>query len=171
MWTIIGDIVTPENILKNAAITIGDQGEIAAISSKYQNPSRSSDIDASGYLVLPGFIDMHVHGGGGADFMQGTKDAVHQAAKTHARFGTTSLLATTLTASREAIDLSLSAISAVMQEGRAQDEAHVLGIHLEGPYVCHARRGAQPEAFVRMPDLEEFQHWISQSRMQSVRLR
>ena len=89
--------------------------------------THSGDIDAAGLVVLSGFVDMHVHGGGGADFMRGTPEAVRQVARTHARFGTTGLLATTLTASREST-LTEAIISArnVMEAGPGENEARIL---------------------------------------------
>ncbi len=159
MRTITGEIVTPDGVVSGGALTIDDSGTIAEVAPTRTAAARSADIDAPGFLVLPGFVDVHVHGGGGADFMHGTPDAVRRVARTHARFGTTGLLATTLTASREATDRAISAARAVMETGPGDGEARVLGIHLEGPYICHARRGAQPAAFVRPPDTEEFAYW------------
>ncbi len=160
MRTIIGEIVTPDGVVSDGALTIDDSGTIAEIAPTRTAPARSADIDAPGFLVLPGFVDVHVHGGGGADFMHGTADAVRQIARTHARYGTTSLLATTLTASRTATDAAISAARAVMDGGPGDGEARVTGIHLEGPYICAAKRGAQPAEFVRPPDIEELMHWI-----------
>ena len=164
MFTIVGDIVTPDGVLEDGAVTVDDDGVIAEVSAKRTSASQSGDIDADGFLVLPGFADVHVHGGGGADFMDGTVEAVRQVARTHARFGTTSLLATTLTASREATDAAIKALLTVTEAGQGQDEARVLGIHLEGPYICAAKRGAQPEAFIRPPDARmSLPHWITLS--------
>ena len=163
MRTITGEIVTPDGVLSNGALTIDDSGMIAEVTETRTSTRQSADIDAPGFLVLPGFVDVHVHGGGGADFMHGTPDAVRQIARTHAQYGTTSLLATTLTASRDATDTAIKAVLTVSEAGQEQDEARVLGIHLEGPYICAAKRGAQPAEFVRPPDAEEFVHWISLS--------
>ncbi len=160
MFTITGDVVTPDGVLEHGAVVVDEGGMIAEVTPKRASPTRSGDIDAGGWLVLPGFADVHVHGGGGADFMHGTVDAVRQVTRTHARFGTTSLLATTLTASRDATDAAIRAARAVIEAGQGQDEARIAGIHLEGPYICAAKRGAQPEAFVRPPDAEEFAHWL-----------
>ncbi len=164
MFTITGDIVTPDGVLEHGAVTVGDDGIISEVSARRTSAPRSGDIDAGGFLVLPGFVDVHVHGGGGADFMHGTEDAVRQIARTHAKYGTTSLLATTLTASREATDRAIRAAQTVIDAGPGEGEARVLGIHLEGPYICAAKRGAQPEAFVRPPDREELTHWIKLGR-------
>ena len=163
MFTITGDIVTPDGVLEGGSLTVDDAGEIAEIKPQRTAAARSGDIEARGLLVLPGFLDMHVHGGGGADFMHGTVAAVRQAARTHARFGTTGLMATTITASREDTDAAVSAVRKVIEVGPGAGEARVLGIHLEGPYICAAKRGAQPAAFVRPPDTEELAHWIALS--------
>lgn len=163
MVTITGDIVTPNGVLENGALTVNDVGDIAEVGPGRTSSPRSGDIDASGFLVLPGFVDMHVHGGGGADFMHGTPEAVRQVTRTHARFGTTGLLATTMTAARDDTDRAITAVHEVMEAGLGEGEARVLGIHLEGPYICAARRGAQPLAFVRPPDADELRHWITLS--------
>jgi N-acetylglucosamine-6-phosphate deacetylase len=174
MRTLTGDIITPHGIWGGGRLIIDDAGQIGEISpsdSPVGQP-RSGDIDVSGHWVLPGFIDVHVHGGGGADFMDGTPEAVQQVARTHARFGTTGLLATTLTASQSETDKAIRAAGQVMASERALDQARILGIHLEGPYICHARRGAQPEAYVRPPDLDEFAHWLqlSEGRVRQITL-
>ena len=160
MLTITGDIVTPEGVLHNGAVTVDDAGSVGEIAPRRTAPARSADIDATGLLVLPGFVDMHVHGGGGADFMRGTVEATRQVARTHARFGTTGMLATTITASREDIDRAIAAAKEVIGEP-GEGEARLLGIHLEGPYICAARKGAQPLAHVRPPDGDELAHWLA----------
>jgi N-acetylglucosamine-6-phosphate deacetylase len=93
--------------------------------------------------VLPGFIDLHVHGGGGHDVMAGG-EAVAHIARTHARHGTTALLATTMTAPRQEIENALRGVGPLCDR-RPEDGATVLGVHLEGPYLSPARLGAQPD--------------------------
>ncbi len=166
MPTLTGSLVTPNGVLAGGALIVDDQGVIADILPRAQSLPRRADMDATGLLVMPGFLDMHVHGGGGADFMHGTAQAVRQALRTHARFGTTGLLATTLTASRGEIDASIGAVCAVQAAGRGVDEARILGIHLEGPFICAHRRGAQPLGPIRPPDVEELEHWIALSQGQ-----
>jgi len=107
-------------------------------------------IDTAGRL-LPGFVDVHVHGGGGADVMDASMDAFEQIAMTHARHGTTSLLLTTVAASREA---TLATLSAWRKPGKWRG-ADVLGFHLEGPFIHPERRGAHPAEYVRTPSQEE----------------
>ncbi|MCW5609741.1 MAG: N-acetylglucosamine-6-phosphate deacetylase [Rubrivivax sp.] len=103
-------------------------------------------------LLLPGFIDTHVHGGGGADTMD-AGDAVHTLAAIHLRHGTTSLLATTMTAPLDEIRTALQALAPLLND-RPRGHARVLGVHLEGPYISPERLGAQP-AFTRPPALDE----------------
>jgi N-acetylglucosamine-6-phosphate deacetylase len=100
-------------------------------------------------LILPGFVDLHVPGGGGADVMQGG-DAVRTIARLHARHGTTSFLPATITAPDAALENAFAGIGAAQTE-RRDGEARVLGAHMEGPYINPGRLGAQP-AFARAPD-------------------
>ncbi|PMR67782.1 N-acetylglucosamine-6-phosphate deacetylase [Halomonas heilongjiangensis] len=102
--------------------------------------------------ILPGFIDLHVHGGGGADAMEGGA-ALATLARTHARFGTTSLLATTMTAPDAEIRRVLGEIAAYMADPDPR-AAGVLGVHLEGPYINPGKLGAQP-AHARNGMIEE----------------
>ena len=94
-------------------------------------------------LLLPGFIDLHVHGGGGFDTMAGG-DAIAHIARVHAEHGTTSMLATTMTAPHAEITAALRALSPHIQARPARG-ARVLGVHLEGPYINASRLGAQPD--------------------------
>ncbi|QNB09505.1 N-acetylglucosamine-6-phosphate deacetylase [Herbaspirillum frisingense] len=99
-------------------------------------------IDEGDY-ILPGFIDLHVHGGGGRDVMEGG-DAVQVLSRLHARHGTTSLLATTMTAPLEELEVALRAIADACGS-RQPGQARVLGVHLEGPYINPGKLGAQPD--------------------------
>lgn len=113
--------------------------------------------DGTRDIVLPGFIDLHVHGGGGHDVMDGAEAAV-AVARRHAAHGTTAMLATTLTAPLEEVQAALAALAPLVREGatRAPGSARWLGIHLEGPYLSPQRLGAQP-AFARRATLAEVQ--------------
>lgn len=129
-----GCILTPEGWVKGS---ISFDTRIVAIEGgKVPAPSPA---DA---LVLPGFVDLHVHGGGGADVMDG-EGAIDVLARTHARHGTTSLLATTMTARRPEIEHALRDVGRAMRS-RAEGGARVLGVHLEGPFINPGRLGAQP---------------------------
>lgn len=109
--------------------------------------------------LLPGYIDVHVHGGGGAEVMEGTEDAFEQVALTHAKHGTTGLLLTTVTASPEALDKVFTAY----EPGRTRNGAEVLGFHLEGPFINPTKPGAQPKEYIIPPSTALFERWQSLS--------
>ena len=126
---------------------IHEHGKVVSIEGE---PCDPADNDLP--YLLPGFIDLHVHGGGGADVMDGN-GAIDTVARIHARHGTTSLLATTMTAPREDIEKALADVGRAMRE-RPANSARVLGVHLEGPFINPGRLGAQPNA-VRSGSIEE----------------
>ena len=126
-------------------------GRIVAIDGTAQTEAQAR-ADTTQALLVPGFVDLHLHGGGGADTMDGG-DAITRIAQLHARHGTTSLLATTMTAPLAEIEAALRALAPACQQ-RAPGAARVLGVHLEGPYIHPDRLGAQP-AFARPPQLDE----------------
>jgi N-acetylglucosamine-6-phosphate deacetylase len=144
-----GHILTPQGFVRGT-LSIGADGRIAALQG---TPVAEAAVrEAALPLVLPGFIDTHVHGGAGADTMQ-AGDAVTRLAALHARHGTTSLLATTMTAPLEEIAAALRALGPAITT-RPAGTARVLGVHLEGPYISPERLGAQPP-FARAPLLAE----------------
>jgi N-acetylglucosamine-6-phosphate deacetylase len=111
-------------------------------------------------VILPGLIDVHVHGGGGADFMDGTSEAVNTVTTFHARHGTTALAATTLSASQRHIARAITAIAEKPAES-TNGRAEIAGIHLEGPYINPVKSGAQDRASIRPPEIREVEEWIA----------
>jgi len=109
--------------------------------------------------IVPGFIDVHIHGAGGADTMDATPEALDTIAKTLAKEGTTAFLATTITQSPQAIEKALANAASYIKEQNAPGKAEVVGIHLEGPFINAKRKGAQPEEYILEPDVETFQKW------------
>ncbi len=118
------------------------------------------EVDAEGGWLMPGFIDMHVHGGFGADFMDGASESLDTITRFHAGHGTTGMLATTMTASKDAIEAALQAAAAY----RAGDMpyAALLGVHLEGPFISEKWPGAQNPAHIKAPQLDWLKQWNAQ---------
>lgn len=112
-----------------------------------------------GAVVLPGFIDPHIHGAGGADAMDGTAAALATISETVAREGTTSFLATTMTESGEAILRALTAV----RDCRETPGARLLGVHLEGPFISETYAGAQPREYIAAPDIDVFDRYQAAS--------
>lgn len=152
-------ILTPDGWIEDGSLLIKD-GAIHRISSSETNVVNESEeherVDACGGLLLPGFIDIHVHGGGGYDAMLGSVEHIRGMCRFHASNGTTSLLATTLTATHEEIVTALECVGQSMKVEREPDGANLLGVHLEGPFLNAARCGAQNPADLREPSIEEF---------------
>lgn len=158
--TIRGNILTTEGWIFGRIEA--EQGRVTRIVGEAADPALN---DAP--YVLPGFIDLHVHGGGGADVMDGG-DAIDTMTRLHARYGTTSLLATTMTAPHaELVDI-LGGLGRAAQS-RAPGGARMLGVHLEGPYINPHKLGAQPDATV-VAILDEVLEYLSLAPIRVVTL-
>ena len=158
MRTIIsgGKVVTPDDLLPGHTLVL-DGPRIAAVEAGDRPPGPDERaIDARGCWVVPGFIDLHVHGSDGHDVMDATVDAIHGMARFFARHGVTTYLPTTMTASRAA---TLAAIENVARCPQPADGAHHIGVHVEGPYVNPEYRGAQLLDHIRLPDPTEYAAW------------
>lgn len=146
-----GDVFTPEGPRRRTDIRV-DDGVITHIGPGL-SPAGATVVDASGLIVAPGFIDIHIHGAGGAMCESGEPEQVETISATLARFGTTGFLATIATLPPEALH---AAVRSVTVAAGHEPGARVLGIHLEGPYLSPLRPGAQPAAWMRPPSIEEF---------------
>ena len=155
-----GQILMPFRIIPNGTIIITG-GKITDVKEGNIDVEGAEEIDAQGRYISPGFIDIHVHGGGGHDFMDGTVDAFLKIAETHARYGTTSMLPTTLTAEKEDLLQTLE----IYKEANSKNfnGAQFLGMHLEGPYFAVTQRGAQDPRYIRNPDPAEYKDILSHS--------
>ena len=145
-----GSVVLENQVLENGSITL-ENGIITKINDIC--PPDAIRIDAKQGLILPGFIDIHVHGGGNADFMDNSEEAFHTVAKSHLLHGTTSLCPTTMTCE----DALLKEVIKCYHHAKAhslRDEAEMLGLHLEGPFFSTAGKGAQPVSSQRIPTRE-----------------
>lgn len=109
-------------------------------------------------IVIPGFIDQHIHGAAGSDAMDGTKEDLSKIACALAKEGTTAFLATTMTQSPENIDKALTAVKEYIEEA-PETGAEILGVHLEGPFISKDFIGAQPLEYVAEPKVDVFKHY------------
>ncbi len=125
-------------------------------------------IDANGLTLMPGFIDVHVHGGMGHETMDASPDAIREMAQFYAQHGVTSYLPTTWTESRESIMRTLELV--VELQGAQENGATILGLHLEGPYLDQAKRGAQLEAQVRRAERDEALEFLDMNIIRLISL-
>lgn len=151
MTTIDGHILTPQGFVRGT-MAFGANGKIAAINGDAVKTNAVRDANVP--IILPGFIDTHVHGGGGRDMMEGGDAAVH-ITTTHAQHGTTSLLATTMTAPMEDLQTAFKGIAPFFHR-QPKNAARLLGVHLEGPYINSGKLGAQPD-FARPVAVDELE--------------
>lgn len=153
-----GKIITPYKVIQGGTLLItGDT--ITAVSEKNIEAEDTVEIDAKGNYITPGFIDIHVHGGGGHDFMDGNETAFLKIAETHAQHGTTAMLPTTLSSSKEELLQTLTLYEDAHQKNI--NGAQFLGMHLEGPYFAMNQRGAQDPKYIRDPDPVEYENILS----------
>lgn len=157
-----GKIIFPEKIEADLTI-ISENGKITNIQKSKEVVLDKDDIviDAENNYVSPGFIDIHTHGGGGHDFMDGTVEAYLGAAETHARYGTTALLPTTLTSTFEELINTFSVYKDAVKKNKKG--AKFIGLHLEGPYFAYNQRGAQDPKYLRNPEPEEYNKILAAS--------
>lgn len=148
-----GNIITPYRTIPNGTLLIKD-GIITSVSEFKSKESGFIEIDAQGKYVAPGFIDIHVHGGGGYDFMDATEEAFMKVAEKHAQHGTTSMLPTTVAGDMEELNEILSLYEKANHNNT--DGSQFLGMHLEGPYFAINQGGAQNPAYIKNPDPKEY---------------
>lgn len=153
-------IITSHKIIDDASLLISD-GIITEISEKNISSRADVTLDAKGNYVSPGFIDIHVHGGGGSDFMDGTVKDFLTIAEVHLQYGTTALVPTTLTAEKA----DLLHILDIYRKANAENKAgaQFIGMHIEGPYFANSQRGAQDPRYIRKPDKKEYSEIIAKA--------
>ncbi len=157
-----GIILTPDQQIDGGSVIV-DHEKILGIEKG--NAVGTTNIDARGYYVIPGLIDIHVHGANGFDTMDASAQAIQEIGRFVARHGVTSYLPTTVTASVPDVQAS---IENVRSTPAPLDGAQHLGIHLEGPYLNHDFRGAQPPQHLRRADPAEYQHWFESGQVRLI---
>jgi len=128
---------------------------------KVRVPRGAELVDAHGGYISPGFVEIHVHGGDGADYMDGTDEAIRIANRAHTRHGTTSIFPTTTTGSPEQLDAMLTSCATVQREWKPADGARLQGVHFYGPYFAANKVGAHAAHGRRDPVVAEYEEYFS----------
>src|SRR5260221_8219804 len=149
-----GKAITPKGEILGAGILIRD-GEIEMVGPRAAMalPGGAEEIQATEHTAIPGFVDVHIHGAGGHDVMEGDETALSTIASRLAAFGTTSLLATTVTAAVDDTCRAIEGISRYISTQYQTDQARaeILGIHFEGPFLSKERRCLPPQGIFAFP--------------------
>lgn len=147
-----GIIYAASGIIEGGELLVNENGTIEAVGPAGTLAGRARSVkDVRGLLILPGLIDVHVHGGGGCNMMKGTPEDLAGMSLFHAEHGTTSFLAATNTNAPEIIEQALRQVRDAAEQGGLPG-ADLLGAHLEGPFLNEKRAGAQKKEYLRFPD-------------------
>lgn len=152
-----GAVVTPHEVIENGVVLCED-GRVKAVGSSNEiGPEPGSQIiNATGRVVMPGFIDTHFHGSGGDDVMANGAEGIRRISRALLKFGATGYLATTIAARHEELMRAVEDTIAAEEKDAANPEgAEILGLHIEGPYINARFKGAQPEWGIRDPNFDE----------------
>ncbi|GAA0851683.1 N-acetylglucosamine-6-phosphate deacetylase [Paenibacillus glucanolyticus] len=159
-----GQVLTPRGIRTDGVLAfqgenIAYAGDVSELPASLKQAAAEVIHQPDGYIV-PGFIDIHVHGGNGEDFMDATKDVLDQITSFHSSQGTTAMLATTMTAPKEAIDRVLKEVSDYRNQGMSYTRLE--GVHLEGPFISPKWPGAQNPEHIVHANISWLEEWVSQ---------
>src|SRR5579871_6770271 len=152
-----GTVILEHELLTGGAVSVDDDRITSIVNSPPRVPA-DHGIDLRGGYLAPGYVDLHVHGGAGADFMDGTAEAFRTVCRAHARHGTTSLLPTTTVARHEQHLAFLDVCRRLKRDGTGG--AAILGAHFYGPYFAAEARGCHPAAPVRPPSPSEYAAYL-----------
>lgn len=155
-----GPIVLVDSVVTDHRVTVRDGLVDTVEPDRGSLPADAEVVDLKGASLAPGFVDIHVHGGGGADFMDASVDAVRTVCRTHLRHGTTSLFPTTTTGTVEQINATMDACREVI-DSPGGDESRIVGIHLYGPYFAADKVGCHQQVHQRDPDIAEYRDYFA----------
>ena len=151
-----GHILTPEGWINQGSVVFAEGRIVEVTRGSNIIDKADTTIDAHGLNVVPGGIELHCHGGGGSDYMEGTEEAFRNATRTHMRHGTTAMFPTLSSAPLPMIEKACHTCDMLMREPGTP----IMGLHLEGPYFNPRKAGAQMPDIIRLPDRNEYSHII-----------
>lgn len=155
-----GQILTPQGWLKDGSVLIND-GKILEITNSDLAVIGATVIDAKGMFIVPGFVSMHCHGGGGHDFTEGTTEAFKEAVAAHLKHGSTTIFPTMSSTTFENIRLAAATCDQLMAEDA---DTTIMGLHIEGPYLNENMAGTQWKEFLKNPDPEEYKALVESTK-------
>jgi N-acetylglucosamine-6-phosphate deacetylase len=155
-----GRIITPYRLIPNGTIVV-EGGKIAAVGKSNVEVPGAVEIDAKGAIISPGFIDLHVHGGGGYSFLDGSVNAFLKVAEMHAQHGTTSMYPTALSGDIEELNKNLEIYE--LANNHNKKGAEFQGVFLEGPYYSMKQKGAQDPRYIRDPNPKEYKEILDRT--------
>ena len=158
-------VITPNRIINNGGVEVKGQ-KIVRVFTGDDYEKGGLPVDCKGNYLSPGFIDTHIHGAGGVDFMEATPEAAEKITAISADHGTTALLGTTLSSSREKIQKALDNINLAMKKGLKG--ARIIGAHLEGNFFSMEQKGAQNPDYIYPPRSEEYEDYLSRASIKIV---
>ncbi len=160
-------LVLPDKVVSGSVVV--ENGRIRSVTEGDAEPHAGTArrIDARGLYLSPGFVDIHTHGAAGADFMDGTEEAVRGICAAHLEHGTTSIVPTTLTSVFDEMLAVVGLIERIQAETRGLGRAgaclpEILGIHVEGPYFSPEQKGAQDPRYLKSPDPAEYERALDE---------
>lgn len=157
------ELITADGVVDRPLIFLADGG-IARVTSQAAEAAPEGTLHLPESILASGFLDVHVHGAGGRDVMDGTPESIGIVSRMLATHGTTRFLATTVTSTTEHTVRALESIADAIKREPNEDAARIVGIHLEGPFLSHAKRGVHLAAQLQPPSLELFDQFYEAAR-------